>query len=674
MRFWIDITDATNTIVGEGPIYNATRCTVSKRLSRAGEFGFELPATDERASLVTPRRNAYIYGMVNGAKTYLGGGTIDEIRTRIGADGIAMLAVRGGDIMRELARISVGKMTLDGTGEDNIAELLGAILGSPVGWTSYAALTVGPEFQARLVHENFLGALLAISEKLGASFRWQETGGDPRNLRWIYSSDGSGILATMHGDAVALESNPDACLITNIEIVEDSYDIKTRAFVYGAGEGESAITLASAIVWPDGVTGMGVNFVYDGQTYSYNAAGNYIRNVTAETAYGRDEIALAFKDIGPISNSAPYMQAAAHFLVVAAVEWLHAHRMPYKAYRLSVAGLRAALEPGQTIRVHARRFRDGEKPINVNELLYVLEVQTAVDTNGVRTTGLTVANIRRWPVSGDEEIVREMAKTTVLSAHPQTGPNVDTIPYREHLDDDHDATLYFWLGEETTTVQSVIVRFRVDPLRSTVKSIAGASTSSGPSSATTSGNGGGSTPTTGQGGATLNHSHSVEVAGLSGVSGSPVYFNTTNGLHTSSGAGVQNGPGTTLRDTNHTHTVTIPNHAHNMEHTHTFTPSITSAYGVFDDSGANTYVATDLEYSVNGSGYTAIDAGDAVSGASGWYQIDITASVSNATTYRPTQAANTVAFRVIAANEADKAAQLTVQIERRTSVQSIALF
>lgn len=672
MRLWIDIEDSDHDVVGEGPISNVIRATTHKRLSRAGEFSFEVPATDPRASLIVARRGASIYGMIDGVKRYLGGGQIEEMRTRIGTDGLPILSVSGGDLLRELVRILTGNLELNGTGNFNVDSLLDGIVPTPLEW-AYTRDGDSPNFKGRLVYEPILGAMVAIAEKTGAMFRQEEDGGEPRHVRWFYANGVSGILATMHGDPVAIESNPNACLITNIEIAEDAFDVKTHAFVWGAGEGASQFSMASATHWPDGATLITSDYTYEGQTYRFARISNRIINLTALAAYGQDEVALAFKDIGPLTNNPTDMISGANYLVLAAVEWMHQRRMPYTAYRLSVAGLDATLEPGQTILVHARRFRDGEKPINVNATLYVLEIENTIDTNGVRTTGLTVANLKRWPVTGNEEIVREMGATKVLSAHPQTGPNVDTIPYREHLDDDHDATLYFWLGEETTTVQSVIVRFRVDPLRSTVKSIAGTSmtTPSGGGSTTESGGG----TTSGSGGATLNHAHALEIKTfVASPAGQDLYVDSSDGLNivTGSSGTVQRGS-TTLVDTDHTHD--NPDHAHNTpDHEHTFTPTIDTAYGVFDESGGNTYVATDLEYNVNGGSYTAVDSGDEVAGASGWYQIDITTEVMDADNFQPIQAANTVAFRVKAASEADKSAQLTVQIERRTSVQSIAVY
>lgn len=648
MRFWIDVDDLDNNRVGEGPVIAATRCRVRERLSRVGDFDFEVSATDPRAALLTARRGVSIMGIVDGAVTYLGGGSIEDLRTRIDNDGLAMLSVKGPDLLRELVRILTGAFDLNDTGNTNVDSLLDLITLTPLEW-EYTRAGSSPAFSARLAYESIFQSMVSIAEKTGAQFRRQENAGEPRHVQWFYTSDDSSILATMHGDPDTIRDNPQACLITDIEVIEDAYDLKTHVYAFGAGEGASQMTMVGATLWPDGTTSIDDDYVLEGQTYRHSAANNRIINITATESYPRDEIALAFKDIAPLTNSVADVTAAANFLVGAAVEWLHAHRQPLKSYKLRVAGLNGPLLVGQTLRVQARRFREGEKPINLDETLYVLEKETTIDSDGMRTSALVVANMRRWPTTGGEIVARELASTKVLSSHPQTGPNVDTIPYREHVDDDHTATLWFWLGEETTTVQSVVVRLKVDPLRSTVRSVGGTEVSSGPSSAATSSDG-------------SLHSHAV---------------NFTNGVPTYP-MGVQAGGTSTQLYANGASgdlaTTTEGDHTHDIPHTHDVTAAVTMSYGVFDEDPGNTYAATDLEWkTIDDADWTPITVADDA-GVTGWYQIDITANVSDTGTFRPTRAANNIQLRVIAASYADKSAQITGQIERRTSIQSIAVY
>lgn len=646
MRFWIDVEDMDHNRVGEGPVINATRCRVRERLSQVGDFDFEVFATDPRVALLTPRRGVSIMGLVNGAVTYLGGGSIEDLRTHIDSDGTPMLSVKGPDLLRELVRILAGQYDLNGTGDTNVDSLLDLVTLTPLEW-EYTRVGSSPDFSARLAYESIFQSMVSIAEKTGAQFRREESAGEPRHVRWFYASDASDILATMHGDPDSIRDNPLACLITDIDVMEDAYDLKTHVYAFGAGEGASQMTMVGATVWPDGTTSIDDDYVFEGQTYRHSAANNRIINITATESYPRDEIALSFKDIAPLTNSTADVTAAANFLVTAAVEWLHAHRQPLKSYKLRVAGLDAPLLVGQTLRVQARRFREGEKPINLDETLYVLEKETTIDSDGIRTSGLVVANMRRWPTTGGEIVARELASTKVLSAHPQSGPNVDTIPYREHIDDSHNATLWFWLGEETTTVQSVVVRVKVDPLRSTVRTVGGSASVAVD--------------------VTLpNHQHNHTIIG-----------NGVGALTYDIGFGSGGSAGGVRHNQNSTDYTWVTNSSGGggtASGTVDLSAAISADYGVFDESGGNTYGATDLEWkTVDDAGWTPITVADDA-GVTGWYQIDITANVSDTGTFRPTRAANNIQFRVIAASYADKSAQLTVQIERRTSIQSIAVY
>jgi hypothetical protein len=123
----------------------------------------------------------------------------------------------------------------------------------------------------------------------------------------------------------------------------------------------------------------------------------------------------------------------------------------------------------------------------------------------------------------------------------------------------------------------------------------------------------------------------------------------------------------------HTHVVTIDAHSHSVtvpDHTHDVTATVATVYGIYEDPGT-AYGPTDLEFSINGGTWRSDY--DAISGASGWYVLDITGEVSGLA-LRPLQVANSVAIRVKAASEAAKKAQITAQIERRVVIQSIAQF
>ena len=58
------------------------------------------------------------------------------------------------------------------------------------------------------------------------------------------------------------------------------------------------------------------------------------------------------------------------------------------------------------------------------------------------------------------------------------GANENTISYREDVDDDYGAAFPFWLSRGTVTVNSIILRYKLEQLRSSVKTIGGTATGS----------------------------------------------------------------------------------------------------------------------------------------------------------------------------------------------------
>jgi hypothetical protein len=93
-----------------------------------------------------------------------------------------------------------------------------------------------------------------------------------------------------------------------------------------------------------------------------------------------------------------------------------------------------------------------------------------------------------------------------------------------------------------------------------------------------------------------------------------------------------------------THTHTMAQHTHSLNnHTHNLAESISAVYGIFRQTGAKTYTVGDLQYRVNGGAWLL--ASGATSMGAGWYQLDLTAALMNADTFRPLQTNNTVEIR-----------------------------
>lgn len=660
MRIWLDVQQAGAT-TGPGPVVEVVDFSSRARLNQAGDWRATVPALDDRSiELLQPRRTVLAYAMVNGVRTFIGGGTIEALLVRLGDDA-AMLEVSGRDLLEELNRGTVGDVVVQYPSSFDHADFV--LANRPVGWSSGPVIGDPPEFVARFVYDTFLGSLAAMAEKLPWWFRLAGV----RTVEFFAGSLPSTVAlrCVANADPVAVEANAAICLITDITEERQAADMVTRVIAFGSGNGQARLTLAAATQWPDG-TPITTPAVIDGNTYSYNPTTNTITNATAESVYGRIERALAWKDVGPVSNTDADVTAAANTLVAAVCEHLRRNREPIYVYSLAVAGVRQSILPGDLVRVQARQFRDGERPINIDRDMRVLEVATTVNDKGVRTHGLTVTTVDYWPTSDVEALVSEIRQSQVMQALPQMSASVDTISYREPIDDDNAADLPFWLGNETTSVNQVLIRFRVDPFRSTAKTVGGTVTGTV------------DIPDHDHQVAIPAHDHDIpdhqHRIGISqGSGGRNVGIFTGGGLYYE---GIDVGTlslyttsdsGETTSEDGGGSTETSTGGGGQTGLALDLAAALSLEYGIYEDAAANTYGVDDLEWLVNG----VAAVGTVVAASSGWYELDITADVSRSD-YRPARAANVVSAQVKAANKVGKLCQITAQIERRTVIQAIA--
>jgi hypothetical protein len=695
--FWVDMEEADGTRLGPGPILSGVRWRYTQRLSRAGEWELEVPAGEPLLSYIGLKKYFHCYVMRKGARAWVGGGAIEEVRTALRGNSAPLLVFSGADILRELiADTLTFEITSDAAAPGALGELvINTILGSlPADWT-YTLDGVTPDMTARFVDESILGALVAATAKSGQFFRLQPYLSDGRAL-WVASiPSSSNVVATNVAEPLAIERNLNACLILEIEKLQSSWELVNRLIVYGAGDGEARLTMAAATQWPDG-SSLASPYTLDdvvgnSHTLAFSSSFNTVEDTSSTGVYGTFTRPVKFKDIAPVTNSDADVTAAANVLVTAAVNELLSCALPQEHYSLRVAGLRKDVLPGQIIRVQARYVRDGVAPIDIDKDLIVLETQTEIDAGGARIVGLTVATTREFIKSDAEVLLQEVRQAVAMEAHPQMGPSENTISYREDIDDDYGAEFPFWLSNGTTLINSIVVRFKLDKLRSTVKSVAGTSTttSSGGGTTATSSSGGGATPTSSSGGGSTptttsyapvnNHAHGLEITDSTPV-GQALYYDSSVGLNANLGTGDEVGGATNLvtlplthdHDVtvpSHTHSVTVPAHTHDVtvpDHTHSVTPTISAAYGIYEDPDP-AYGVADLAWEINGGAIS--DTPTSIGG--GWYEFDLTEDVSDPDTFRPLDSDNTLAVAV--GTPTDKRVRVTVQIEIRTVIQSIAV-
>lgn len=636
LNFWIDIENESGAIQGDGPITSAIDLDIVTRLDRAGNWRFSFPAQDARARTQIQAKT-YLSARTNidGTVTTLASGQVVKQTVKIGKDQ-EIVSVECAGLLNELARVTTKSLQIEST-TTAPASLLGiANLTLPTPWTVSGLTSTSTALYLQFSYESVLNALNGVAAKLGEHFVVESN----RRLKWIgpvANFEDSGILATANAYESGVINNADVALIDGISEDENSWDIVNRLYVFGAGQGEARLTLQAATdVLPSG--------------WTYDTAASAINHVGSQSAYGIHESALSVKDIRPLSNNDADLENAANMLLTTGYNWMRRRHEPTLQYDVSLAKCDRILTPGQTIKVEVRRYAAPDKVIDINRTLNILEARTSVDVDGIRMTGLKVSTMDGWPQTESDYLVSRLNQSVVMESHPQMGPSIDTISYSTLLDNTNQPALRFWLGDETTTVNEVVLRFRLDPLVSSVRSVGGTVTGQIDISIPDHDH---SVP---------DHSHFLQVA--DGNLGTPVYLYQSGGgvggfesnagavtnVFTDSASGsTTSGGGGSFSDT-----VDLD-----------LANAITAEYGIFEESTANTLSATEAAIQINGSPHT----NEIVDEGGGWFSLDCTPDLVNAQD-RPLRAANAIVF----STTVDKTASIIAQVERRTVIQAIARY
>lgn len=508
LDFYLQIEDANGNILGDGPITSASVFETTRRMDRAGSFSFAMPAADPKAALISKKRVARAYAPVGDVWMELGAGIIDHIERRPDANGIITLAVSGDDLLRELANKSVHRLEVN----DTLEVVTGVVDNFATGWTvTPDTLAPVPGVYARFAGDSVLTAFRRLAEAAYTHFYYAGA----RDLVFTHTWTDSGVRAIQAQGALASET----CAITELEIIEDSYDLVNYVIPFGAGQGEARLSILPSTRTASLID----SYVYNGRSYGVdkipttNPAG-FIYLADSITNYGLIQRYVEFKEIGPVSNTDADVEAASNALFDAAIRYMDQRADEQTFYRITINGCSQILRPLQTIRVI---YRDPDAGLDIDEDLYILESTFAIDRNGIQTTQLTVSTIDRYPDGDIEQQAAEIATGEVYRAYPQLNANSYVLPFSKPVDEDNSAVFRFRFGPEVAQLQQVTFEFQLLPLESTVKSVGAVTVTSteGGGTVGTSGDGGGTTVSSTSGGSSTPTSSSGGGASLTSASG-----------------------------------------------------------------------------------------------------------------------------------------------------------
>lgn len=531
--FFVDIEDSAGNRLGSGPLQSAAGWQYTARMDQAGEFRFTMAATDAQAAVVTKKRIARAWALVGGVWTDVGAGIIDNIVRRPQRDDTVLLEVSGADLLRELTYRSVRDLKLyTGGNPVSHAAALTAVSGyTPAGWT-FTPDSAPPidSIYGRYNGESVLAALIKITEKSQSHFYR----GAGRSLVYAHTFTPSGMRA-IAADTYDLAA--ETCAIVNLTETIDSYDLRTRIYPRGSGNGDVHLTLkATTRTAPAG--------------YTYNSSLNFLQHDAAVAQYGIIEEFIEWREIGPVENTTADIRAAANMLFDEALRELTRRAVeietPY--YDLQLAGCSTLLRPMQTVRVV---YRDPVSGLDIDRDLNILEATWQVDAQGVQTTALTVTTSDRWPQGDSRAVADALTQGKVYQALPQLSANEYVTSFNKNVDADNSAVFRFRFSKAVTALRWAYFEFQLLPFESTIKSVTGETV--------TSSSGGGAVGSSASNG---DHTHSVTIAAHAHTVTVPAHAHTVT----------VPGHNHTVSISAHTHTVDVPAHTHAVpNHQHNFT-------------------------------------------------------------------------------------------------------
>lgn len=281
---------------------------------------------------------------------------------------------------------------------------------APAGWsldpTGGQLATTGKVY-LETAGESVLATLARIAEQTGEHFALGFSG---RRVRWLGTSqEDSGLRAIAGADGIG--DNDFAMRITELSKTSDSYDLITRIYPFGGGQGSARVTLADANSTAEGWA--------EAVAAGYTITDTYLEAPAAVlTAYGRIDRRMDWPDVVPLDVSPSATVLAANSLFQRAYQFLKRACQLQSAYRLTVVPSKYTVWPGQTIRVVYDEWIDGYHAVAINDDLFVLETECKIDSTGIYTVGLTVATVDTWSQTDGRAVAQSIAQSETFRAQP----------------------------------------------------------------------------------------------------------------------------------------------------------------------------------------------------------------------------------------------------------------
>lgn len=395
MRVWIDVYDASDNRLGEGPVRSVQAVAVTRKLDGAGDYRLTVRGTDPRALLLLLNERRVVINMeLADTVREVGSGVIKKRAISESGD---TLALRGPDRMIALTNTNtlVGRSYSD----EPIASVISDLIGLVPGWSATVDAGLG-NYTGRFDGETVLKALQTIAKQQGVHFRRSGLA----SIEFGALGDDSGLWIVGKGRiGQELYQNDDIALIDKLDLDSSSEAVANWIIPLGGKISGSALTLEHStrtapytiqtMTGPDGGT------IY------------YLSDASSIATYGTIQIVKSWTSIKPLSSDPADVILASNMLYDAAVAWITRYSVQQDVYKVAVqkAWARAIL-PGQKVHIRYRGFvyRDGliVDYLDVDTDFWVLEVTESL--GATQSVALKLAAVDREEPSAAKAIVDTM--------------------------------------------------------------------------------------------------------------------------------------------------------------------------------------------------------------------------------------------------------------------------
>ena len=326
MKVRVDVYDPSGQKVGEGPIFSATRVSVTRLLDGAGSVSIDVPAHDRRAAallVAEARVRIYVEEMGRGLRE-AGRGIIRKTGYGAAPDGWVMTA-SGPDMLDELKRRStnINRVYVN----EPVSAIVEDLISLVPGWS--VECDIETRYSGRFDAVSVLKALQALVEKFGLHLR-QKLDVEGNVLQIGAFGEDAG-LRLVNPERIPREfyGNEQVAALQNFKDMGSSEAVANRLFGLGAGQNvDAALTLARATRTDPPVQSRVVN----GRTVYY------LENADSIAQYGVIEKDGQFKDVAPLENAESFEEFAANALHDVMTAWLARYAWEHHSYSCTARG------------------------------------------------------------------------------------------------------------------------------------------------------------------------------------------------------------------------------------------------------------------------------------------------------------------------------------------------